>query len=270
MKLFNKISAIVMATAMFGMSAMAAGVITLDKEVTVASDATQVSFEIKVDEGTTIGEYAYFVLTFDNEVFTPNETLSSCGYGEIQEYNQTDGKITWTVSENTTVTADEDTLVSYVFDVNTGKDPDGKEFSILTSDDDWGMTVDEDWAEYIALPANTTIKVVVEESDPQPGDIKTEETVLSGSKKYLEIYDKNTQPRYVVIDTISSIQADDASVLKATYGDEEKTAKLFDLLTVDEGATGGITINNLTIKMVLPYGSEQPGADDFSFAVVKE
>ena len=268
MKLFAKISAIVIAMAMFGMSAMAAGVITLDEEVKIASDATQVIFEVKIDEGSTIGAFSSFALEYDPSLFTYNNDQTTTGYGKIDMESTNETEVWWNTDTLVETTAEEDTLVSYVFDIKDDVDVDNATFTITIWDT--YMFANDDMTVDIDVPANTSIKVVVEESDPKPGDIKTEETVLSGSKKYLEIYDQNTQPRYVVIDTLLSKTVNAESVLKATYGDEEKTAKLFDLLTVEGGATGGITIDTLTIKMVLPVNSPKPGTDDFSFDVVNK
>lgn len=265
MRLFKKISALIAAVAIFGSTALA-GDLRFDEKLEYAAEATKVTVNVysNVDNMTM---FSTFGVDFNNEVYTFNqgESTSQCTAPEwaVEEEHI----VTWATPANMTSINTSEPLATLIFDVNSGKSPVNTTFTIS---EDYSMLSNTAQDYFFDISGISITVTAATPAAPQPGDIKTEETVLSGNKKYLEIYDKNTQPRYVVIDTISSIQADDASVLKATYGDEEKTAKLFDLLTVDEGATGGITINNLTIKMVLPYGSEQPGADDFSFAVEAE
>lgn len=105
------------------------------------------------------------------------------------------------------------------------------------------------------------------QEEPEAGDIKTEETVLSENKKFLEIYDNNTQPRYVAIEEKSDVAVTATTVLKATYNGTTKQANLYNLLGVDEEARGNITIGKLTIKMVLPLNSAQPTDSIFNFVI---
>ena len=253
MKLFKKISAIVLATAMFGMSAMAAGIITLPSKVEVESGATQVTLTMSVDEGTTMGAFAAsYIIYFDSDIFTYNADLSTCGYGAVDNDPNADACIMWGTSANVTTTADNTTLASYVFDIKDGADANGAVFTL--SEDEWGMYIDENFSDMIAFPENSEVTVEVKtvtppappvEEEPETGDIVD----VDGKTA---VIDDQGNTRFVVTAENANVgNTTAASVLKVTYAGTTKQANLWKLLKVEEGATGEIEIGNLTVKVIL-------------------
>lgn len=83
------------------------------------------------------------------------------------------------------------------------------------------------------------------QEEPETGDI----VEVDGKTA---VIDDAGKTRFVVEDTKASVgKTTAASILKVTYAGTTKQANLWNLLKVEEGATGEIAIGNLTVKVIL-------------------
>lgn len=104
--------------------------------------------------------------------------------------------------------------------------------------------------EYNVVTANIIVESSEPPVDPEPEEPETGDVIEVDGKT--AVIDDAGKTRFVVEDTKASVgKTTAASILKVTYAGTTKQANLWNLLKVEEGATGEIAIGNLTVKVIL-------------------
>ena len=258
MKNFKILMAVMISMLAFGLTSYAA-TFNFDEDVVVENDTATVT--LKLDPNATIssvgetcamsfeiGDGLEFEIADGETITEPNGK----GY-----WNALGGNLfLWTYEETIEFASPSEYAFEMTFTVKESGD---KTVTLKINDDTYYCDGEGDEIEGIEEVSITIPDPAP--ADPEPGDV--------GEKDgYVTVVDDSKATRFVVSETKTSVSATAATVLKATYDGTTQQANLANLLGVTIEEDADITINSLTIKMVLPATvTESSAIGAYSFEI---
>lgn len=235
MKMIKYVSAMLISLILtMGISVFAENEISL-VQPTYDGSAETIDVVVKLDDSVNyVGKNSWIAVAYDTELFAYSSATA-----EAEDYGK-EGGVEVIVGNALDTTSDK-VLVTITFDVIAANKADaiGAEFTAE------GALYTPDATTKVNFDGLSATVASSKPADPVPGTVGTKDG-------YTTVVDDDKATRFVVTNTQESIAATAASVLKVTYAGETRQANLYNLLGVEAGATGDVTIGSLTIKMVLP------------------